>query len=116
MATNFELIKRIKDDNLLGRLVINLGFADETKVDECMMAMFSNRDNPSSLTKLLLEKEYLTQEDIDKVKTYKSARLLTCPKCKIQYNTILFKPDAKFFCHGCNTELEVPTSELDAGM
>lgn len=116
MATNFELIKQIKDDNLLARLVINLGFADEAKVDECMMAMFSDRNNPSSLTEILLKKEYLTREEIDKVKAYKSARLITCPKCQIQYNTILFKPSIKFFCHGCNTELEVPTSELDAGM
>jgi len=114
MAADFEVIKQIKDDNLFGRLVINLGFASETHVDDCMLKLFSTKSNRSSLAELLVEKGYVTPEAIKKIYAYKDARVLTCPQCGVQYNSILFRPGAKFFCHNCNTELEVPVSELDA--
>lgn len=115
MAEHLAIIKQLRADNLFSRLAVNLGLATDKEVEECLGSIFSRREGSASgLAELMTEKGYLTAEEVQKIKNYQSDRVISCPKCNLRYNTILFKPEAQFFCYDCGTELQVPVSELDS--
>ena len=114
MAGDFEIIKQLRSDNLFSRLAVNLGLVTEQELDECLGIQFTNRnENPQNLSAIMIQKGYLTQEEVKQILDYQAARLIKCPQCGTDYNTVLFKPDAKFFCYNCEAELTVPSLPED---
>lgn len=99
---------RIKEDHIFGRLTVQLGFAQESQVDECLGMQTMQEDYFLRLSDLMLTKGYLTQKQIQQTLDYQARQIITCPDCKTEYNVMLFKPDAKFLCYKCEQKLTVP--------
>lgn len=100
--------RRIKEDNIFGRIAIKLGFATEAQVDECLGVQLTMQDDYFlRLGEILLKRKYLTEEQVQKILDYQTGRLITCSKCGHKYNTILFNSGAKFVCYKCDNELTV---------
>jgi hypothetical protein len=114
MAGDFELVKQLRSDNLFSRLAINLGLVTEQELDECLGVQFMNRDDKlQNVSDIMREKGYLTDDEVKQILDYQSARLIKCPQCGTDYNTILFKPASSFFCYNCAKELTVPVGPAD---
>lgn len=98
--------RRLKEDNIFGKIALRLGFTSEKQVDECLGVQLEMADDyPLRLGEIMVKKGFLTEEQVKKISEFQGKRLITCPKCGQNYNVILFNPGAKFICYACDKEL-----------
>ncbi|MCK4909397.1 MAG: hypothetical protein KAS70_05820 [Planctomycetes bacterium] len=104
-------VRHIKEDNIFGRLAVKLGLLTEQEVEECLGVQLMMQDDYFlRLGEIMVNKGYLSQDDVDTVLDYQSAQIIHCPKCQTKYNVILFNPGSSFICYECDKELIVPDS------
>lgn len=98
--------RRLKEDNIFGKIAIRLGFISEKQVDECLGVQLEMADDyPLRLGEIMVKKGFLTEQQAKKISEFQGKRLIVCPKCGQNYNVILFNPDVKFTCYSCDKEL-----------
>ncbi|MFA5793508.1 MAG: hypothetical protein WC980_00350 [Candidatus Brocadiia bacterium] len=98
--------RRLKEDNIFGKIAMRLGFASEKHVDECLGVQLEMADDyPLRLGEIMVKKGFLTEENVQKISEFQGHHLITCPKCGHSYNVILFNPGVKFICYSCDKEL-----------
>lgn len=101
--------RRMTEDNIFGRIVIKLGYATESQVEECLgVQLVLGNDYFLRLGEIMVKKGFLTESQVTEVMAYQESRIVTCPKCNSKYNAILFNPGKKFICYKCNNELKTP--------
>jgi hypothetical protein len=104
-----------KADSLLGELVVKLGFVNQDEVEKCL-SLQQKMPQEKPLGVILIEQGYLSAEQakflanlkIGQSLKYEPNQMITCPKCRTNYNVILFNPGAKFICWKCDNELTIP--------
>jgi hypothetical protein len=103
--------RRIKQDNLLGRLLIRFGYVTEKEIEESLGAQLMINDTHFlRLGEIMIKKGFITEEKLKKVIEFQAQRQVFCPKCQQKYNLILFNDGTQIPCYSCNTMLKVPTT------
>ncbi|MFH1232010.1 MAG: hypothetical protein V1709_11000 [Planctomycetota bacterium] len=98
--------RRIKQDNLFGRLAIRLGFATEKQVEESLgMQLMIEESHFLRLGEIMVKKGYITDEKLKKVIGFQAQRQVTCSRCGQKYNLVLFNEGAKILCYDCDNEI-----------
>jgi len=103
--------RRIKQDNLFGRLAIRLGFATEKQVEQSLgMQLMIEESHFLRLGEIMVKKEYLTEEQLKKIIDFQTQRQVICSGCGQNYNLVLFNEGAKILCYNCDNEIVVSSS------
>jgi hypothetical protein len=103
-------LRRIKEDNIFGQLVVKLGFSSQEKVDECLGVQLAMKDDYFlRLGEIMIKKGHITTEQVQVILNYQSKQLVICAKCGTRYNMLLFNPEVSFVCYGCGNELTTPS-------
>ncbi|MFH0888057.1 MAG: hypothetical protein V1871_02465 [Planctomycetota bacterium] len=98
--------RRVKQENLFGRLAIRLGFASEKQVEESLgTQLMINEAHFLRLGEIMVKKEYITDDQLKKIIDFQNQRQVTCLGCGQKYNLILFNEGAKILCYNCDNEV-----------
>ncbi|MDI6732836.1 MAG: hypothetical protein QME51_01035 [Planctomycetota bacterium] len=98
--------RKVKQDNLFGRLVIRLGFATDRQVEESLgMQLIVNDGQPLRLGEIMVKKGFITEEQLNKVLKFQSLRQAICPGCGRKYNLVLFNDGATIPCYICDNKI-----------
>ncbi len=96
-------------DGLFGRLVVQLGFATSTQVNEAVRVQAKvEEDIFLRLGEVLVKKGFCTVDQVQTVLEYQKLRIVACNHCQTQYNVIMFRPGASINCYKCGNALAVP--------
>jgi len=106
--------RRVKQDNLFGRLAIRLGFATEKQVEESLgTQLMINESHFLRLGEIMVKKEYISEEQLNKIIDFQSQRQVTCSGCGQKYNLVLFNEGAKILCYNCDNEIVASSSVMN---
>ncbi|MHC5038553.1 MAG: protein kinase domain-containing protein, partial [Planctomycetota bacterium] len=99
-----------KSENLFGRIALKNNLVTPKQLIECLAIKdkLSRKGKNVMLGQILLEKKYLTKEEILFILKTQRKAVLECPVCKTRYNVEGFSPGRKVKCRMCRTVLEVP--------
>ncbi len=102
-------------ESLLGRVALTQGYITEEQLFECV-ALQSSRQEEGRLVRLgqiLLEKEYMTVEDIVMVLHLQKKEMVACPGCSCSF-TVPHLKDQGALCPRCGIPLVPSKSPEDA--
>jgi hypothetical protein len=103
--------RRVKQDNLFGRLAIRLGFASEKQVEESLgMQLMIEESHFLRLGEIMLKKGYINDEQLKKIIEFQAQRQVTCSGCGQKYNLVLFNEGAQISCYNCDSAITVASS------
>lgn len=106
--------RRVKQDNLFGRLAIRLGFATEKQVEESLgTQLMINESHFLRLGEIMVKKEYISEEQLNKIVDFQNQRQVTCSGCGQKYNLVLFNEGAKILCYNCENEVVASSSIMN---
>jgi hypothetical protein len=98
--------RRVKQDNLFGRLAIRLGFATEKQVEESLgMQLMIEESHFLRLGEIMVKKGYMTDEQLKSIIDFQTQRQVNCSGCGQKYNLVLFNEGAKILCYNCDNEI-----------
>lgn len=100
--------RRIKQDNLFGRLIIRRGFASERQVEEALgEQLIADDANFLRLGEIMVKKGFISEEQFEEVVGFQTSRQISCAKCGQKYNMILFNDGAQIQCFNCENTISV---------
>jgi len=100
--------RQLRQENLFGRLVVRMGFAKESQVEQALNEQCSNDDAPfDKLGEVMLKMKMISREQLSRVIQFQSKRQIICPRCSQKYNLILYNAGVKIKCYICNTEMRI---------
>ncbi|MHC4778770.1 MAG: protein kinase domain-containing protein [Planctomycetota bacterium] len=99
-----------KSENLFGRIALKNNLVSPKQLIECLALKdkLSRKGRNVMLGQILLERGYLTKEEILFILKTQKKGILECPVCKTRYNVEGFSGGRKVKCRMCRTVLEVP--------
>jgi len=99
-----------KSENLFGRIALKNNLVNPKQLIECLAIKdkLLRQGRKMMLGQILIEKGYLTKEEVLYVLRMQKKAVLECPVCKTRYNVEGFQPGIKVKCRMCRTVLEVP--------
>ena len=104
-------------ESLLGRLAVARGHLTQKELNRCVWIQELRRADgvESRLGQVMVEQEYLTEDDIISLLGMQHQQIAICPPCGARYNTSRPDEHQSFACPRCGTYLQVPsqTSGID---
>ncbi|MCU0722632.1 MAG: serine/threonine protein kinase [Planctomycetes bacterium] len=99
-----------KSENLFGRIALKHNLVTPKQLVECLAVKDKLRREGKDLMlgQILLERGYLTKEEVLFILKAQKKAVLECPVCKTRYNVEGFGAGHKVKCRMCRTVLEVP--------
>ena len=95
--------------NLLGQIAFDAGFVTAAQLEECVDLQTKSKASAAApLGLLLLERGYLTVEQVKKITDTQKGLIVYCPQCDTQYNVVMFRPGASIQCYKCGSPLRIP--------
>ena len=75
-------------DSLFGRLAVKCGFTNVNRIHACvrLQAELTRKGTPARLGRLLVDKGWLTEEQVRHILKLQKTELIGCPKCGKWYN------------------------------
>ncbi|GEM_PF-1298752 len=103
--------------DLLGKHAIAAGLITQAQLNECirLQGLAQKRGRPQRLGEVLVERKYLTPEQVKKLMGAQGKRLLRCEKCGAQYNVHGTAP-AGLACKACKGKLVEPTKQRNTDL
>lgn len=94
-------------DGLFGRTALKYIYATEEQLNRCVSLQAEAVDNgvPSRLGQILLERNYMTEEEVLSILSIQKIRIASCPGCKSRYNIIRSDRRARLHCPRCGGAL-----------
>jgi serine/threonine protein kinase len=92
----------------LGGACVKLGYATPAQVQECLSAQakaLGTGQPAPRLGELLVARGYVTPEQVAQVLSTQGQGILTCLRCRIQFNVALNRPAAALLCPRCHHPL-----------
>lgn len=100
--------RRIKQDNLFGRLLMRLGFATDKQVEESLgMQLMINDTHFLRLGEIMVKKGFINDGQLKQVVDFQAQRQIICAGCGQKYNMILFNEGSRIPCYNCTNEIAV---------
>ncbi len=97
-------------DSIIGRLIVQLGYASEEQVNEALriQALREERGIFCRLGEIVVEKGWMTAQQVIDVLKKQNKQLMACPFCKRRYNVVNYDPRLTYYCKYCKQELQLP--------
>lgn len=104
-----------KEDILFGRICVVKKYASPAEVNECLELqhrMTKERGSGDPMTaprlgELMIERGYLSPDQVKEVLREQRKFLVRCPGCGRQFNVVGLKPGQTFTCKKCNATVTV---------
>lgn len=106
--------RRYRTDRRLGNLVVAANYAWATQVQECLQVQRTELEagRPRRrLGEILVDRGYLTSEQVDRLVGYSGRMTYGCPECGARYTVSGPKPGGKVRCRRCGGTLELEALE-----
>lgn len=100
------------EDTITGRLIVKMGLATEEQVNEALrkQALAEQDGSFYRLGEVMVEKGFMSVEDVLKVLNVQDKRIMVCPGCGSRFNVASFQPGHTYKCKRCKTLLAVPAA------
>jgi hypothetical protein len=100
--------RRVKQDNLFGRLLMRLGFATDKQIEESLgLQLMINDTHFLRLGEIMVKKGFISDDQLKQVVDFQAQRQVICPGCGQKYNMILFNEGSKIPCYNCDNKIAV---------
>lgn len=99
-------LREKKNAVLFGKIAVKMGLATEAQVNECLRIQETEGAQGRSLGEIMVEKGYLTREQLHKILAAQQKILMRCPKCSLTFNVLSTRGGAGAKCPRCKGPLE----------
>jgi len=102
-------------DSVMGRIIVRMGYATEEQVNEALriQALREERGVFCRLGEIMVEKEFMTVQQVIAVLKQQRKELMLCPGCGKRYNVAGYDSRRRYRCKYCGEELVFP-AELES--
>jgi hypothetical protein len=98
------LAKKIKEETLFGRLAVKEGLATDAQVEECLR-LRQARGEIRTLGEIMVERRYLTAEQVKSLLSRQLKRIMSCPACKLSFTVTTLSEGKPVECPRCKGPL-----------
>ena len=103
----------ISGDTQFAEIVIREGYASQVQVQECLriQADLSDKGTPRQLGAIMVERGYLSIQQVEEILDKLSKRTLECGSCNGRFTVRGFEPGQHYACPRCGNLLDSPPSD-----
>lgn len=96
-----------KVEKKFGELCVEKGHVTAAQVAECLTLQnrLDQEGKHLRLGQILIEKKYMTIRQAQAILELQGKKILRCPRCETKFNIRHYKPEKKYQCPKCSTEL-----------